>query len=282
VAVHAKLLEIYAKRRDTKAFETVANEAFAITKGQGAEWETAAALGRDLDPANPLYQPGGSPHVAVAAAAGLGAAAAFGSSTMPQSIHPALAPEDNVDFDLDLDFSAGDDVVTAPLMANPLHAATLPNQVQPAGMRAQAPIEPSVDLDFNAPSLPTLSAPDMASFASGLNFTTPAKPIVPSVPTAPMAFGTQAPDPHMDALEFDLGDLSLDLKPSATKAAAGAATAAAGGGMADDPLETKLELAQEFLEIGDNDGARSLAQEVAAEATGALKARAQRMVADLS
>jgi pilus assembly protein FimV len=52
--------------------------------------------------------------------------------------------------------------------------------------------------------------------------------------------------------------------------------------MADDPLETKLELAQEFREIGDNDGARSLAQEVAAEATGALKARAQRMVADLS
>jgi pilus assembly protein FimV len=284
VAVHAKLLEIYAKRRDTKAFETVANEAFAITKGHGPEWETAAALGRDLDPANPLYQPGGSPHVAVAAAAGLGAAAAFGSSTMPQSIHPALAPEDNVDFDLDLDFSAGDDVVTAPLMANPLHAATSPIQVQPAATRPQAPIEPSVDMDFGAPSLPTMSAPDMASFANGLNFTTPPTPAVPSAPTAPMAFGAQAPDPHMDALEFDLGDLSLDLKPSSAKAGAGAgaATAALGGGMADDPLETKLELAQEFREIGDNDGARSLAQEVAAEATGALKARAQRMVADLS
>jgi pilus assembly protein FimV len=283
VAVHAKLLEIYAKRRDTKAFETVANEAFAITKGHGAEWEGAAALGRDLDPANPLYQPGGSPHVAVAAAAGLGAAAAFGSSTMPQSIHPALAPEDNVDFDLDLDFSAGDDLVTAPLMANPLHAAASPIPVQPtAAMRAQAPIEPSVDLDFDAPSLPTMSAPDMASFANGLNFTSQPMPAVPSAPTAPMAFGTQAPDPHMDALEFDLGDLSLDLNPSSAKATAGAAIAAVGGGLADDPLETKLELAQEFREIGDNDGARSLAQEVAAEATGALKARAQRMVADLS
>jgi pilus assembly protein FimV len=283
VAVHAKLLEIYAKRRDTKAFETVANEAFAITKGHGAEWEAAAALGRDVDPANPLYQPGGSPHVAVAAAAGLGAAAAFGSSTMPQSIHPALAPEDNVDFDLDLDFSAGDDLVTAPLMANPLHAATSPIHVQPtAAMRPQAPVEPSIDLDFGAPSLPTMSAPDMASFANGLNFTSQPTPAVPSAPTAPMAFGAQAPDQHMDALEFDLGDLSLDLKQSSAKATAGAASAAVGGGSADDPLETKLELAQEFREIGDNDGARSLAQEVAAEATGALKARAQRMVADLS
>ncbi len=279
VAVHAKLLEIYAKRRDIKAFETVANEAFAITKGHGAEWEAAAALGRDLDPANPLYLPGGSPHVAVAAAAGLGAAAAFGSSTMPQSFHPATAAEDNVDFDLDLDFSGGDDLATAPLMANPMHAATSPLHMPPtAAMRPQAPIEPSVDLDFDAPSLPTMSAPDMASFANGLNFTTQPKPAVAVAPTAPMAFGAQPPGQPMDALEFDLGDLSLDLNPSA----ATAATAAVGGGMADDPLETKLELAQEFREIGDTDGARSLAQEVAAEATGALKARAQRMVADLS
>ena len=64
VAVHAKLLEIYAKRRDNKAFENVANEAYGITRGQGPEWEAAAALGRDLDPANPLYQPGGTPYVA--------------------------------------------------------------------------------------------------------------------------------------------------------------------------------------------------------------------------
>ena len=48
-----------------------------------------------------------------------------------------------------------------------------------------------------------------------------------------------------------------------------------------DPLATKLALAEEFNAIGDTDGARTLVEEVVAEATGALKTRAQRMLADL-
>ena len=49
----------------------------------------------------------------------------------------------------------------------------------------------------------------------------------------------------------------------------------------DDPLSTKLSLAQEFRAIGDVDGARSLAQEVVAEASGALKIKAERFLAEL-
>jgi pilus assembly protein FimV len=279
VAVHAKLLEIYAKRRDNKAFESVANEAYGITRGQGPEWEAAAALGRDLDPANPLYQPGGTPYVAPAATVG-GMAAAFGSSTMPQSIHPASIPDENVDFDLDLDFSSDDDLMAAPQYSGADHNATSPIHVQPTvDMPSAIAIEPTVDLDFDAPSLPSMSAPDMASFATGLNFPTKPLPVVTSAPTAPMAFSSSAPQTPLDAMEFDLGDLSLDLKP---RSVSSAAVASLDSSLSDDPLETKLELAQEFLEIGDSDGARSLAQEVASEATGDLKTRAQRMVADLS
>ena len=51
--------------------------------------------------------------------------------------------------------------------------------------------------------------------------------------------------------------------------------------LADDPLATKLALAQEFNTIGDTDGARTLVEEVIAESTGELKARAQRMLSDL-
>ncbi len=61
VAIHNKLLEIYAKRRDAKAFEVVATEAFGLTQGEGSEWEHACELGKELDPTNPLYQPGGRP-----------------------------------------------------------------------------------------------------------------------------------------------------------------------------------------------------------------------------
>jgi pilus assembly protein FimV len=95
--------------------------------------------------------------------------------------------------------------------------------------------------------------------------------------------------------EFDLGALSLDLPGSA------APTATAPGGVSapdtadaplstggldfdadnDDPLATKLALAEEFNAIGDADGARSLAEEVLAEASGDLKSRAQRLLAEI-
>ncbi|WP_018409982.1 FimV/HubP family polar landmark protein [Methyloversatilis thermotolerans] len=54
-AIHLKLLEIYAQRKATKPFESLAGELYAHTGGKGADWEKAAQLGRALDPSNPLY-----------------------------------------------------------------------------------------------------------------------------------------------------------------------------------------------------------------------------------
>ena len=45
IPVHAKLLEIYAKRKDTKAFEQSALKLKNLTNGAGPEWDKAAALG---------------------------------------------------------------------------------------------------------------------------------------------------------------------------------------------------------------------------------------------
>jgi pilus assembly protein FimV len=293
VAIHAKLMEIYAKRRDAKAFETVAREAYAVTRGQGSEWDTAAALGREMDPANPLYQPSGVNESMSAAGAitGMGAAAAataaFASSTVPQAVQAAAA--DDVDFDLD--FSMDDGLVEAPQLDSAAHTSTSPIHVQPTvSMQAQAAAPASVDLAFDAPALPDLagsamnmSGSDMNAFANDLSFSN-APATAPSTPTAPMAMAPSAAyAPAVEPLEFDLGDLSLDLpKAAAPMASAAAASSAIDAGITGDPLETKLALAQEFREIGDDDGARSLAEEVAQEAVGALKARAQRMVAELS
>jgi pilus assembly protein FimV len=293
VAVHGKLMEIYAKRRDTKAFETVAREAYNVTKGEGTEWETACVLGREIDPANPLYQGGmtaaSSSSFAALSAAAVGATG-YVASTISQPAMATNGQDTDVDFDLDLDFSAGDDLVSASEQRDATHSTTSPIHVQSTiGMQAQAAVDQPVDLAFDMPTLPQfslpdtkavkLSAPDMASFASGLNFTA-APPAASVTPTAPMSMGTASAAPQLDAMDFDMGDLSLDLPSRGTPA--GAASMAIDAGITGDPLETKLALAQEFREIGDEDGARSLAQEVAAEAKGDLKARAQRMVADLS
>jgi pilus assembly protein FimV len=72
-------------------------------------------------------------------------------------------------------------------------------------------------------------------------------------------------------LEFDLGSLDLDVSANPGDAS----------GNSEDPLETKLALAEEFLSIGDTDGARALIDEVLAEASGALKAKAERARANL-
>ena len=91
-------------------------------------------------------------------------------------------------------------------------------------------------------------------------------------------------------MEFDLGELSLDLtapsKPMAapaSKAQAPTSVSMDDGSAAaqDDLLATKLALAEEFNAIGDTDGARTLIEEVVAESSGALKIRAQRMLSEL-
>src|SRR5438105_1372525 len=75
-AVHAKLLEIYAHRKDVKAFEQTALKLKGITSGAGPEWDKAAALGRAIDPQNGLYAGTGGGEAAAAPAAPAAAAAA--------------------------------------------------------------------------------------------------------------------------------------------------------------------------------------------------------------
>ena len=48
-----------------------------------------------------------------------------------------------------------------------------------------------------------------------------------------------------------------------------------------DPIARKLELAEEFRQIGDMEGARDLLEEVVAKSSGALKAKAQGMLDEL-
>jgi pilus assembly protein FimV len=308
VAVHAKLLEIYAKRRDARAFELIATEAHGLTRGEGPEWEHISELGQALDPANSLYRPGGHP-AQMAARAGGSARAEDSGSMATQVIATAVSPASAVDLDLDLDFSIGDDEPTprlsAPTAPLPRVAMDTPPVAEPM---------PSLDMDFGsaASAQPTaapgsatprlapagMDAPDLEASDNSLSFdTTQTMKAAPAKP-APV----QAPVADAGMIEFDLGALSLDLdsppavtpstpmagKPQADDAldsTAGAPLSTAGldeDSSSDDPLATKLALAQEFNAIGDPDGARSLAEEVLAEASGDLKQKAQRFLTEIA
>src|SRR6185503_8629941 len=95
--VHAKLLEIYANRKDAKSFEQTALKLKGITNSAGPEWDKAAALGRSIDPGNGLYAGSGGGDAAAAPAAPAPAAAAptldfdLGGAGQAQSATPDIS-----------------------------------------------------------------------------------------------------------------------------------------------------------------------------------------------
>ncbi|OYU91315.1 MAG: hypothetical protein CFE45_23575 [Burkholderiales bacterium PBB5] len=103
----------------------------------------------------------------------------------------------------------------------------------------------------------------------------------------------RSPAPDLD---FDSLTLPFDDEPTRPGAPAGGDTtldfrdfeASGPGGLSSrlhdldaepgDPLARKLELAEEFRQIGDMEGARDLLEEVVAKAGGTLRAKAQAML----
>ena len=290
VAIYAKLMEIYAKRRDIKAFEVIALQAFNLTGGEGPEWAYIGEMGHALDPANALYQPGGQP-VATPdkeTAHALASAAAFSADTMPMTSSPQHKPASaSTDFDLDLDFSIDDEPPPATLVQPALSAQppapTVAFKPEPApsfnAMDMDFDMDIGMDMDTTKPVVVTSKAPlasvssfdrkaaDDALSASGLTFT--------NEPFAPASSTTVPAAAVMDhgMLEFDMGSLSLELDGPTTESPALAVQSSAAS--AEEPLDTKFALAEEFRALGDMDGARALAEEVLAQATGSLKSKAQ-------
>lgn len=290
VAIHTKLLEIYAKRRDARAFEVVASEAFGLTQGEGPEWERACELGRELDPTNPLYHPGGKPVAKAGAAAATlaGGLHAFSPSTVNLDSQASTGAGP---LDLDLDLPMDDAPPSRPAPAehpdmaamsdlddlDATDALTAPS-VQPAGAASSR----AMDFDLDLPS---------PAHETERSATTPADIEVPSLRDAPDSISAPgfdldltnaaapAPASAGNLMDFNLDGLNLDLdsghKEPVTMAPVGELTE-------ENPLETKLSLAEEFRAIGDFEGARSLAEEVLAEASGPLKAKASTFLADLT
>ncbi len=312
VAIHSKLSEIYAKRRDARAFEVVAAEAFGLTQGRGDEWDEICQRGRDLDPSNPLYQPGG-----VGTPAGRSAGQdpvntmPFGASSLTAATGAGtLSAMGNLDVDLDLSL---DDDPPAPAMSarmepddmtslddalsdmadlsgteslTAVEVAKAPAPMAPAPVAAAPMAAPSgdieplnmeFDIDFTAAApAPAAAAPATPEVDKGLDlpgFELDLPPVSEPVAAAPAAPTAAAP------LSFDLAGVSLDLD---TPASVAEETTSAGELTEENPLETKLSLAEEFRAIGDIEGARSLAEEVMNESSGTLQSKARTFLADLA
>ncbi|AMM25557.1 FimV/HubP family polar landmark protein [Variovorax sp. PAMC 28711] len=262
-AIHIKLLEIHAKRRDLRAYEALATDVHKLTGGSGNEWNRVVDMGKDLDPGNPLYEAG--MRTAAVPLADIAAPLADHSVTVPMiktptplydaapppAFVPSVAP---LDFDLDL--SKPPAPKAAPV------SASLPPA---AALKPVAPLGADIDLENDFDTAPGPLEPVTRSAALDDDHTQPAT----------LRAGLPG---DSGFIEFDMSSLgSLPRAPADTEP--GRLEPLDEG--AESPHAIKLSLARELQALGDVEGARSLVEEVESESSGDVKSQAKQLLAQL-
>jgi len=289
-AIHLKLLEIHAKRRDVRAYESLATEVHKLTGGLGSDWTRVVDMGKDLDPGNPLYESGttrsgsgGSASAAETAAfAGALAAAAKPAAAPPAAPPVAVAPPAFVPsvapLDFDLDLTTPPAPAPAPAVNHAPVGASLPKSAyapapttaRPAAPlsngHADTPVDLENDFDTAPGALTANTRPSTLSLSDAEHNTRPAM--------------------LRNALPADSGFIEFDMSALAGLPARSVETAKPAAAAHDDegddsPHAVKLSLARELQAIGDVEGARSLVEEVEAESAGDLKSQARQLLAEL-
>lgn len=258
--VQVKLAEVYAARQDSASFAGVAGSMHALTGGTGDNWLKVAALGYALDPANPLYEAGKDVAPAVSAAESAAAT--------------------------DLDFDLGGDTAGAPDIA--LDADTTAGQATELGGTVQmaavadaaaAPAEEPAMTEFSLDLPPPGSQTDIAleaapaAEASSIDFNIELPPV--ETPAETTIAAAPAADAGLD-FKIDVGDLNINLDEPPT-------TAAPAGDKDSHwyDVQQKFDLAKAYQEMGDNDGAREILQEVLKEGDSEQKDQAQKLLSSL-
>ena len=263
VAIYTTLMEIYAKRGDLKAFDVVAREAHHLTGGQGEDWAKALELGRQTDPSNALFA--GATPVKADDAEDAGVSRPAAAPTAPMSLEQAQASAKIESGDLDMVFRNSDFKLSESQAAQsiPGQLETTPMSITPNAAASSDEATAHMDLafDLDVPEISTPASPDSQFTEAALS-------------------GRMPLEAAAEPLKFDMGDLSLDLSEPAPLAATPATSPAATD--ADSaPWLTKLELAREFVALGDKEGARAMAEEVVANAPAAVAVQARSFIATM-
>ncbi|WP_332061325.1 FimV/HubP family polar landmark protein [Variovorax sp. PBS-H4] len=280
-AIHLKLLEIHAKRRDLRAYEALASDVHKLTGGTGSDWNRVAEMGKELDPGNPLYEAGGRNVTAAEAAAFAGTLAAATATPAAPAAAPAPAPAvaapppafvpsvAPLDFDLDL---------SKPPAPTPVSASLPQSQVQ---VPSQAPRTTVTNGSHSGPTVPN-SKPDLHN-----DFDTAPGFLEPTTVRAPLISNDDMSQPatlraglpgDSGFIEFDMSSMAGLRAPADTERGRLEPMAEESG---ESPHAIKLSLARELKALGDVEGARSLVEEVAADGSGDVKAEAKQLLGQL-
>ncbi len=309
-----KLLEIYATRRDTAAFETQASEIYAALAGEPTPlWGKVTELGRSIDPNNPLYQfkgthngfpvaPEVAPYPAGADALREMAATDFSLQGLDQGDVVATRSEspaamENLFTDEPVPIFAEDSAKSA---ADDLDGVIdfqldldTPGQGLSAAAESAAPLTESNP--FATSTRPQTSETDEAfpAFDVG-NFDTStdlsAEPVeaspAPAIEATPEDVSPESlPDMDFSGIDLELSE-PMPESPAVVeievKAPAEVEVAADDENIDPELLEevsTKLDLAKAYIEMGDKEGAREILEEALLEGNSQQKALARDLMA---
>ena len=284
--IHLKLLGIYANRKDANQFESIAHELQKL--GNEHAWEEAAALGRELDPGNPLY--GGTGGMSAPAAslqtATFNAAPEQFVVEKPAENSSAKPASSGLDFDFDLGALSGK---TTPAPEQDFLADSAKTmRITPGEMAAMQPTS-KMDPAGSASANESAPAPDLSDLIFSVTGSHAAMPATqPASPPAKaddgameftMDFPVVRPNsaPASQAAEAGLSGINLNL---ADPAAPGGSTPE----IRDDhwqEVATKLDLAKAYQEMGDADGVREILAEVLNEGDAGQQETARTMLRQL-
>ena len=323
--ISLKLLEIYASRKDTLAFETTASELYAALGGQNTPvWQRAAEMGRSIDPENPLYR------VTPTVSGGMAAPAVAMAPVAAVAAAPAPVEDNSLEFSSDLEVAPASPKAEEPMAeegsledtlifeSNPayqsmepestlggvgdLSATPEPLMEAPADLEMPEP-EPlpefEADLDFPMPEpqaeMADAPVPELDLSGIDLELESPAEPeLVEELAVNELPELPEAPDVSDMSMDFEpVAEISLDepalpeiAEPEPMVAPAPSPVSeAAPDELEIDPelreeVNTKLELAKAYLEMGDREGAREILQEVLNEGDSGQKAEAGKLMAE--
>lgn len=296
LALKHKLLEVYYATRNTEAFNDLAQS--MVEGGQDIvdqdAWARAREMGRELDPQNALYAEEGGvarelpagdvdaeapPDVDTEFAAEFDGLSEFGEDSVIDE--PSLDLDDLRELE-DLDELDAD---TQPLDAFESLDLDLPSAESPSTVKGHEDVSsldlPSLDLgEEGAVSAEEPVAADLQAQLDELSDLSSLEGDLsrlaedlgePSELTADKPGGLDEPielDQAFDkGLDSDV-DLDVDsLTPESVDAEA---------------IETKLDLAKAFLEMGDNEGARDILEEIRQEGNDAQREEADKLLAEMT
>lgn len=277
-AIHLKLLEIYAQRKNLQQFETTATELYSVSGGKGEDWEKAVELGLKLDPDNPLFakkpvaeDAPAKPAEAAAKASDASANAVVEATAESTDAKPATAPTKGGFTAPEGDggtivagaVAAGAAAVAANNVAGKLDEKAAADAAKPAAdvavskaVKPEAPADDSKDDKFNEPldfsgAVPDADTPspsqlkDTWAIPGGLTEFTDSDVDTSVAPEAPKpADDAAATSINAADLDFDL-DETHDAKPDSakeTEKTAAAQVDAEGFDATDSALEFDLDL----------------------------------------